>query len=116
MRKPADMEGWDTFMFWGNGWRATAAPSGHLIQGYGPYRMCKSHADADLKRVRTAKTLKEDRSMLLQLTEEDAQLRKRARFEAGVPMRGCSVSQSASGAQRLKESRLKSDEIKEAAS
>ena len=113
MRKPR-MEVWDTVMHWGNGWRVTAAPLGYLI--HGPYRAYKSDADADLKRVRIAKTLKEYRSILLQLTEEDAQLRKRACSEACVPMRGCRVSQPASGTQQLTESRLKGDEIKEAAS
>ena len=93
-----------TISRFGIGWRVRAAPTGHVI--YGPYRVCRQAADADLKQVRTAKTREEYRSILLQLTEEHLQLR----------MRGRSVMQPASGAEFLTESRLKSDECNMASS
>ena len=98
-----------------NGWRVTAGVEARLRAGkllcrnaYGPTRLCKRDAEADLKQARTAKTREEYRDIL-------RQLHKIARSRGDYAKRAFRQQKvdPPPGAQPLTQASLKSDESRE---
>ena len=107
-RKQTSLLGTSTF--YDAGWRVVVKIEGRLT--YGPYRMCKSDADDDLRQAREAKTREEFRNILLELRKSRQHAAHNKKEEDDDTVEQVEEATAISTSERSMRAKFKSDEAK----